>query len=221
MKSLFVASPDEIECALSFFVLVIISIASISYLNGCTQTPPTPSSSSTSSFTTTSISKTDPDQITLDTKSWKQETSVKGLIFSYPPELIYNGGGDTDTWSSGSILNSSTQKEYARLTDFALIKCKYTDPSKCNIGTTISATPAEVYKDLLTEYKTNTSFNYQGTVAVGNTKGEKFATNLSKGNVRTLILFYSSSGVYALEETKALDTDDQFFNLLLSTIKVK
>lgn len=171
-----------------------------------------------------SMKKSESDQVkpesivsmALDTSEWKEETSVKGLTFSYPPEFQYQGGGDTDGWSAGT-LEKSDHKAYFRLVDYALLKCKFSDPALCNIGTNVSVAPSEFFELKKKEYKENDEYSDEGEIKIGNVTGHKF---ILKNTSMPLVLFHGTLGVYSLEALEK-SPENKMLNLLLSTFKVK
>ena len=154
------------------------------------------------------------------TVEWKEEASVHGLIFSYPEDWTYQGGGDTDTGSYSSI--SKGDEAYFRILDKALLKCEEADPSDCNLETLAAGTPREVFDATLAEMAANEFYRPAGTVVVGNVSGEAFdfREKNSDGSVRRAVVIYGKEGVYVLEDIREAGAQDELWGEFLASFKV-
>ncbi len=150
---------------------------------------------------------------------WKKETSLSGFTFGYPQDMKFTFGGDTD---SGSY--SQVDKGYQMIVgikDHALKMCS-TGISSCTPSDLSSATPDEVYAQLLKEYSEGENYIPQGEVTLGNTTAQSFLFAYEKGGVQqTLLLFKGKDGVYTLNRYLNNPENDAIFSEILKTFVVE
>lgn len=152
--------------------------------------------------------------LTMDTAKWKEEKSLPGVTFSYPPELQYEVGGGTEGWEKSYVSLNTTAEPYFTFTKMSLLKCKFEDPTQCDVGTQIQATPEEVFQGLLKSY---TKID---ALKVGNAEGIEFTDpNNSSDESLNKLLFKSTKGVFILSAGK--NTDPKLFEAFLKTFKVE
>src|SRR3989338_3463546 len=97
--------------------------------------------------------------------------------------------------------------------NYALMKCEFDDPAKCNIGTNVEATVEEVYKIVLESLRSDESYTEIGNVTLGNTTGIRFDSNLKKteSDPRSIVLFMSTQGVFQFNDLRTDTTEKELY----------
>lgn len=169
------------------------------------------------SFSACSNSSTD---ISTDSSAnWTQDHSISGLVFSYPSELSYQAGGDTDTSSFSWISGDEGETPYFGILSSALMKCPFENSADCNLGDLVSATPQEVFDATVQSMESDAFYTALGDVKVGNGSGKGFdlKEKNADGSTRQFILIQTDSGVYTVSDSREVGAGDALWDEFLAS----